>query len=193
MRKVLMTLALSVAVAIAVLAGAGAGSGADDQGADWLAAGTGTLAPPFQFGQPMLHVNAQSGFGGVNPRGHFWIRYANGGGEFGGPVLCLTVVGNLAWLTGQIETVKTPRPTFTVGNYVNIRLADNGSPGTFDLANFDAGNPLRPFPCPNTSGVADLPITQGNYVVHDQPVADLLGLSLLLAQFESEANDPYGG
>jgi hypothetical protein len=41
--------------------------------------------------------------------------------------------------------------------------------------------------------VADLPITQGNYVVHDQPVADLLGLSLLLAQFESEANDPYGG
>ena len=38
-----------------------------------------------------------------------------------------------------------------------------------------------------------VPISQGNYVVHDRPVADLLGLNLLLAQFEQAADDPYGG
>jgi hypothetical protein len=37
-----------------------------------------------------------------------------------------------------------------------------------------------------------VPVSQGNYVLHDQPVVDLLGLSRLLAQFESAADDPYG-
>jgi hypothetical protein len=188
MRKVLIALA---AAAVLALGAGGSPASADDQGAEWLAAGTGTLMPPPQFGQPMLHVNAKSSYGGANPRGHFWIRYANGGGEFGGEVVCLTVAGNLAWLTGRIDRVKTPRMTggFVVGNYLSIRLADNGSPGTLDLANFDAGTPVRPSVC--NSGVADLPITQGNYVVHDRP-ANLLGLDLLLGQFEAAADDPYG-
>jgi hypothetical protein len=188
MRKVLI--ALTVAAVLALGAGGGPAS-ADDQGAEWLAAGTGTLMPPPEFGQPMLHVNAKSSYGGADPRGHFWIRYANGGGEFGGDVVCLTVAGNLAWLEGEIERVKTPRMTgnFVVGNYVNIRLADNGSPGTLDLANFDAGTDL-PRGC-TPEMVADLLITQGNYVVHDRPVS-LLGLDLLLAQFEAAADDPYG-
>jgi hypothetical protein len=188
MRKVLIGLALASVVAL----GTSGGAGADGQGADWLVAGTGTLAPPPQFGQPMLHVNAQSNFGGGNARGHFWIRYPNGAGEFGGHVICLTVVANQAWLVGQIETVRAPRASFVVGNYVNMRLIDNGSPGTLDGANFDPGTPT-PDTCPSGNGY--VPISQGNYVVHDQPVTDPLGLQELLAQialFESAAGDPYG-
>jgi hypothetical protein len=183
MRKVLMALALA---SVAVLGTTG-GASAESQGADQLAAGTGTI---ICCGQPMLHVNAQSDAGGVSPRGHFWIRYPNGV-EFGGRVVCLTVVANQAGLTGRIERVKTASPAqgFVLGNYVNIRLTDNGSPGTLDLVNFDPGTAAQPATCP---AGGDLPISQGNYVVHDQPVLDLLGLDQLLAQFEAAANDPYG-
>jgi hypothetical protein len=138
----------------------------------------------------MVHINAQSQDGGVDPRGHFWIRYPNNLGEFGGRVVCLNVVGNIAGLVGQIERVKVtvanPDTHFVVGNYMTIPIMDNGSPGAADLVNFDPGSP-DPTPC---SGVGDLTISQGNYVVHDKPVLDLSALKLLLAQFEAEA---YGG
>ena len=64
MRKVLTALALATVVVF----GSTGGASADNQAADWLVAGTGTLAPPPQFGQPMLHVNAQSNAGGTNVR-----------------------------------------------------------------------------------------------------------------------------
>jgi hypothetical protein len=187
MRKVLAVL---LAVSLVALA-TGAGAGADGQGADQLAAGTATLVG---FGQPMVHVNAQSGVNGVNPRGHFWIRYPNGGADFGGHVVCLTVVGNSAAMTGHIERVNVANPGagFVLDNYLIIRLTDNGSPGALDLVNFDPGFPDQPAGC---AGVGDLPISQGNYVVHNRPVIDPLELDLLnqfLAQIESAANDPYG-
>ena len=182
MRNVLIALALASLVGL----GASGGASADNRGADQLAAGTGTL---ICCGQPMVHVNAQSDAGGADPRGHFWIRYPNGV-EFGGRVVCLTVGVNQAGLTGHIEKAKTASPTqgFVPGNFVNLRLTDNGSPGTLDLVNFDEGTPTQPTCFPG----GDLPISQGNYIVHDEPVLDLLGLDQLLAQFESAANDPYG-
>jgi len=147
----------------------------------------------------MLHVNAQSGAGGVDPRGHFWIRYPSGV-EFGGQIVCLTVTLNQAGLTGHIEKVKTANPGlgFVSGNYLNIEVADNGPPpGTGapapDLVNFHPGQPGQPSSCPVDS--PDLPLSQGNYVVHDKPVTDLagmLGLDQFIAQIESAANDPYG-
>lgn len=184
MRKVLMALALATVVVFVSTGGASA----ERRGADWLAAGTGTV---LLFGQPMVHVNAQSQAGGVDPRGHFWIRYPNGGVEFGGRVVCLNVAGNLAGLIGHIERVKVAGPAsgFVLGNYLKIRITDAGSPGTTDLVNFDPGTPANPGPpCP---GAGDLVMSQGNYVVHDQPVLDLLGLDQLIAQFEAAANDPY--
>lgn len=60
------------------------------------------------------------------------------------------------------------------------------------MANFDGGTASAPdSQCAQNAGY--VPISQGNYVVHDRPVADLLGLSQLLAQFEQAADDPYGG
>jgi hypothetical protein len=141
----------------------------------------------------MVHVNAQSDAGGVNPSGHFWIRYPNDLGEFGGSVVCLNVVGNVAGLTGRIDRVKVAKPDsfFVQGNFVPIRITDNGEPGALDLVNFDPGvSPPGPSGCP---GVGDLPISQGNYIVH-QPdsLLDLSALTPLLIQFEAEAADPYG-
>jgi hypothetical protein len=188
MRKLLIAL---VAATIATLGGAGGTAGADNQGADWLAAGTATLMPPPQFGAPMLHVNAQSNFGGANVRGHFWIRYDNGGGEFGGPIVCLDVAGNAAAMYGRVDQIKTPRAGIALGEGIPIRLLDMGSPGTADMANFDILPTVPNSPaCLQNPGY--VPISQGNYVIHDQPVADLLGLDQLLSQFEAAADDPYG-
>jgi len=138
----------------------------------------------------MVHVNAQSGDGGVDPRGHFWIRYPSGV-EFGGRIVCLDVTGNVAGLTGRIDQVKTGNPAagFIEGNFMRIRITDMGSPGTLDLVNFDPGTPF-PTGC---SGAGDMAISQGNYVVHDKPVLSIAVLEQLLAQFEDAADDPYGG
>jgi hypothetical protein len=48
--------------------------------------------------------------------------------------------------------------------------------------------PPRP---PSCAGVGDLPISQGNYIVHDN-LLDLSAFDLLLGQFEAAADDPYG-
>ena len=173
---------LSLALAVGVLLVCADVARAD--GAENLAAGTGTIAG---FGEPMVHVNAQSEQGGASPRGHFWIRYPNGA-EFGGRVECLTVVGNSAGLTGRIEKVKVSGPNFVVGNYVQIRLTDNGSPGTADLVNLDPGTPQQPTGCAPTG---DLRTQQGNYVVHNSFV-DLSVMNALLMDFEAQAGDPYG-
>jgi hypothetical protein len=194
MRKLLIVLALASLVALGIGGSAGA-----DNGADWLAAGTGTLV---NYGQPMVHVNAQSDFGGANPRGHFWIRYPSPGADFGGLVRCLDVVGNEAGLIGEIEVVNAAgNPVLNVqtGNFIYISINDNGSPGTAlptpDTANFDPATTSNSGSCPPRFNTPDLAISQGNYVVHDQPVTDPLQLDLLnqfLTQIESAANDPYG-
>jgi Desulfoferrodoxin, N-terminal domain len=187
MLRRLHLLLAAVLLSLLALGGGATSAQGSSQGAENLAAGTGTLVC---CGEPMVHVNAQSQSGGVDPRGHFWIRYPNGV-EFGGPVVCLNVVGNVAGLIGQIERVKVAAPAsgFVLGNYLRIRITDLGSPGTTDLANFDPGTPGNPGTCP---GVGDLVISQGNYVVHDKPVVNLSALDSLLAQFEAQAKDPYG-
>jgi hypothetical protein len=189
MRKLLAALAVA---SVAALSGS-AGAGADSSGAGWLAAGTGTLVC---CNQPMVHVNAQSNTGGGNVRGHFWIRYPNGGADFGGHIVCLDVVANDAGMIGRIDDVNVDNPAlnFEPGYYVNIRVNDHGSPGTADTVNFDPGTPSQPASCP-PNPFETLVISQGNYVVHDQAVTDPLQLNLLnqfLSQIEAAANDPYG-
>jgi hypothetical protein len=105
-------------------------------------------------------------------------------------VVCLSTTANTAGLTGRIDRVKVANPVlgFVEGNFLRIRITDNGEPGTADLVNFDPGSPTPPGSC---AGVGDLPVSQGNYIVHDNLI-DLPGLDLLLGQFEAAAGDPYG-
>ena len=80
---------------------------------------------------------------------------------------------------------------------MNIQITDNGPPpGSApapDLVNFSPGDANRA--AISCAPGALFPISQGNYVVHDQPVTDPLGLNVLnqfLTQIEQQANDPYG-
>jgi hypothetical protein len=197
MRKVLMALALATVVVL----GATGGASADNQGADWLVAGTGTITPSScdtcsVFG--MIHVNAQNTADGLNPRGHFWIRLQNGGGEFGGTVTCLNVTTPMmAGLIGHIDRVKVLVTNtdfhFIEGNSVFIRVTDAGSPGTLDMVNVDGGTSDAPTSCQNFDTTC-CNISQGNYVVHGEPVVGLDALNALnlqIAQFEAQAGDPY--
>jgi hypothetical protein len=144
MRRFLVVLCMGLVLALVL---ASAASAAPNQ---QLAAGTGTLVC---CGSPMVHVNAQSDPGGLNPRGHFWIRYPSGA-EFGGRVVCLSTAANTAGLTGHIEMVKVAGPSqgFVEGNYLTIRVTDMGEPGTADLVNFDAGTPTPPVSCAGVRG-----------------------------------------
>jgi hypothetical protein len=145
-----------------------------------------------------VHVNAQRDPDTGASRGHFFIRYpttAPGGGfDFRGRVVCLDVIGNFATMIGRIDATRgvapNPLANFVVGNFLRIRITDNGEPGAADLVNFDPGQPTQPS-CDAVPG--DLPISEGNYIVHeDPPLAILNSLSLLLAHFESAADCPYG-
>jgi hypothetical protein len=188
MKRALFLAALGLAVVLASAWPASAthsnGQGPEQQ----LVAGTGTL---ICCGMPMVHVNAQSDQGGVDPRGHFWIRYPSGV-EFGGAIVCVNTFGAASGVTGRIDRVKVPSPLqgFVANNFLNIEISDFGEPGTADLVNFHPGAGSQPSGCPIG---ANLPISQGNYIVHDNLLlVDLAGLDLLLGEFETAADDPYG-
>jgi hypothetical protein len=187
MKRALFLAALGLAAVLACASSASATHSNGEGPQQQLVAGTGTL---ICCGAPMVHVNAQSDEGGVDPRGHFWIRYPSGV-EFGGDVVCVNTLGTAAGVTGRIDRVKLANPLvgFVAGNYLRIRITDNGEPGTADMVNFDPGSPTPP----SCTGVGDLAISQGNYIVHDNPLLlDLAGLNLLLGEFEAAADDPYG-
>ena len=195
MRRFPFVLGWMLALLLTVAAPA-AGNHSDGEGPKQdLAAGTGTL---FCCNQPQLHVNAQRDPDTGAARGHFYIRYpttAPGGGfDFRGRITCLDVVVNSATLIGRIDVTRgvPPNPVagFEEGNFLRIRITYNGEPGTLDLVNFDVGQPTPPG-CAAVPG--DLATTQGNFIVHERPpLAVLNSLNLILAQFETAADCPYG-
>jgi hypothetical protein len=133
------------------------------------ATGTGTLVLAPQFGSPTAHVNAIQTNAGL--KGSFTIEYAVGdprfpsGGFAKGKVTCLNVVGNTAYITGQITETTGLSPLFDVGEYVQITVQDNGEPGAgSDGLNFSPGLGSDPG-C--ATGPAPITITKGNFVVTD--------------------------
>jgi hypothetical protein len=200
MRRVAFVLALALAGAL-VSPGVATGTHSDGTGPPKdLVAGTGTLVVPQPFPQaPQLHVNAHRHPETGEADGHFYIRYPTttptGTFDFRGRVECLSVLGNNATVIGQIERVRGESPFsggggFQAGNFVQIRITDNGEPGTFDRANFSPGSSTRQ-DC--TPAPGDLPTSEGNYIVHQEPPIQLLSvLDGLLAEFEASADCPYG-
>jgi hypothetical protein len=63
---------------------------------------------------------------------------------------------------------------------IQVRVLDLGEPGVLDQANWDFSSACQ--------GVGDLPIREGNYIVHANPTLALLeSLTPVLAEFESAA------
>ena len=199
MRRVLVALTAAV-VSTAVLTGGAAATHSYGTGPKQeLVAGTGTLEVPEGFRQdPMLHVNAQRDETG-EVRGHFYIRYpeteTQTALDFRGEVVCLDVRLNFATIIGEIERRRpalVPPETgpFAEGHFLEIRITDNGEPGTLDLVNFGGEMATQPSCAVFTAQPGDLPISQGNYIVHDDPPLELLSaLDLLLAEFEAAAGE----
>src|SRR2546428_5704945 len=143
MRRLVLAITASVAL-MAVFAGS-ANTGTTGQ--KDLAVGTGTIDG---FGDPMVHVNAQTNPNTGMTSGTFYIRYPAESTpdrkifEVSGSVSCLFVdaVGNHAAVAGRIERIKGSEPAIfreatptQIGDEVAINVIDLGSPGTLDEAN----------------------------------------------------------
>jgi hypothetical protein len=185
---------LAVALtAILALAGAASGTHSDGTGPKQdLVAGTATI---LGFNNPQVHVNAHREKNTQAMRGHWYIRYpttAPGGGfDMRGDVVCVDAFANYATVIGQIERTTGTDPffggaNFVEGNFVQIRIQDNGEPGTLDRVNFSPGAGQQQSCAPSPG---DLAISQGNYIVHADPPLELLpSLDLIIAQIEAEAH-----
>jgi hypothetical protein len=161
-----------------------------------LAAGTGTIDG---FGDPMVHVNAQTNPNTGMTSGKFFIRYPAESTidgkifEVGGSVSCLFVdlVGNHAAVAGTIERIKGTAPAIfgptVIGGEVSINVLDNGSPGTLDEAN--EGQAPGATNLPDCGYGSTLAIKQGNYTVKADPPLELLtSLDALIADAQLAAN-----
>jgi hypothetical protein len=162
MRPLLVVLATG----LGLVAFASAAGGVPDQN---LVAGTGQRLN-LAGNSIQVHVNAQRGPAGADARGQYWvIREVAGLGTFvhRGRVTCLTVAGNRAAARGPVE--ESNDPAFPVGSDFQVQVTDNGSPGKLTDTNI---NIFPPFPPGGETGcpifpVGEVPITQGNFVVHD--------------------------
>lgn len=174
-------------------AGAAAGTHSEGTGPKQdVVAGTATI---LGFNDPQVHVNAHRETGSQVARGHWYVRYpatAPGGGfDMRGEVVCVDALANYATVIGRIDRTKGVPPFaggagFVVGNFVQIRVTDNGEPGTLDLVNFSPGAAVQQSCAP---APGDLVTSQGNYIVHaEPPLALLSSLDLLIAAIEEEAH-----
>lgn len=136
-----------------------------------FARGTGHFEGPNPVsGQPtdlMMHVSAQSGPSGENPKGHFFVkREAPSELRVRGEVTCLKVVGNQAVVGGRIERGQMPDAVFPIGGGVLFQFDDSGEARL--IPDRMQGSPTStPTVCPNPIPAARLPVQQGNFVVHD--------------------------
>jgi hypothetical protein len=150
-----------------------------------LVAGTARLAG---FNNPLIHLNAWRDPDTGTVKGHFFIQYPPPlTTTIAGRVSCLNVVGTGAAAVGVVERSRGSVPfNVPVGTSVQVRVLDLGEPGTLDQANWDLSSAC--------GGVGDLPIREGNYIVHADPPLEVLNtLNSLLAGFEAAvAECPYG-
>ncbi len=116
-----------------------------------------------------LHVSAQSGPSGENPKGRFFVnREAPSELRIRGKVTCLNVVGNQAVVGGRIEGGQAPDATFPIGGGVLFQFDDNGE-GRVIPDRMQGSPTSTPTVCPNPVPAANLTVQQGNFVVHDYP------------------------
>jgi hypothetical protein len=161
MRKLFVIAATAMAFFLAIPAGTGHAAPGHDR-----VSGTGALG---QFGDPTVDLSAVDTSDGF--KGGFTIVYPDGT-AVGGTVSCLSVQGNLGYLTGTILRAAGPRQAannWLRGNHVVIGLQDNGAPGAGDpdLLNFSPGFAQDPGCGPNPAATPTVEVVTGDYRIVD--------------------------
>jgi hypothetical protein len=113
-------------------------------------------------------ISAHDGPNGAT--GHFKATYGSGSSRVGfeGKAFCVRSVGNLA-IVGILVTSST-HETYTAGDRMFVRIADNGNPGnssTNDSVSPGAVQPPSTTECPAPVN-PNTPFTSGNVVVQDR-------------------------
>jgi hypothetical protein len=129
---------------------------------------------PFGSFPCQVHINGQSESAtgpGVPASGHWFLRIFTGGFlnlpdpvELSGEVVCLTAIGNSAWVRQRIDTSNTglAPPGFTILG----RAIDNGE-GANDPEDQSTGFLAPPATTCPTLPISTTPIEQGNITIHD--------------------------
>jgi hypothetical protein len=192
MGKVLLALTAALLFA-AVFAGGAGGTHSNGKGPKQdIVAGTGQIseAALALAAGSQVHVNAQRDSETLEARGHFYVKHDPRGFDFAGTVTCLRVQVNQAVIVGQIDRSRGtlgPGDGFLAGNYVRIEITDGGEPGTLDAVNFSPGSEQE-WPC--SFPIIGFLISQGNYIVHQDPPLSLLSwLDLQIAEIEAAAGE----
>jgi hypothetical protein len=124
-----------------------------------------------QFGTPTAYLGAYEMRGG--PLGGFTITYPDGTYAIG-QATCLTVTGNVSFLTGKIALSGGPRKEankWLRGHSVVIGVEDNGDGGAGeapDRLNFSPGSPTDIGCGWNITARPDFVIVKGNYKMADR-------------------------
>jgi hypothetical protein len=120
----------------------------------------------------LINVAAHSGPLGQNPAGHYHLETVPGNAsitvELDADITCLTVVGNLARVGGFVTKFTENGVPVTGVQGILETVEDNHLLGTPDMVGTIFTLPAAPSICPPpVPGEANIPINQGNIVVHD--------------------------
>ena len=169
MRRILTVAAMTAALVAGGSAAANAAT-TDDDGitkGNYLV-GAGKLG---QFGDPTAYLGAyETSYG---PLGGFTITYPDGTYAIG-QATCLTVNGNVSFLTGKIALSGGPRKDanrWLRGSSVVIGVEDNGDGGAGeapDRLNFSQGSPTDLGCGSNQAALPEFIIVKGNYRMADR-------------------------
>ncbi|MEK6274285.1 MAG: hypothetical protein AABM30_02985 [Actinomycetota bacterium] len=140
-----------------------AGAAADPPFA--YAAGSGAVAPYNAHADAHFSFTAHDGSSGVTGRMQLRFTYDEGSPteQYSADVVCLTVVGNDASLTGVITRVVNPTSGLEEGDFLTFQVTDNGQPGSSVPDEFRASGGEE---CPLPTGGGGSLVTQGNINVN---------------------------
>jgi hypothetical protein len=166
MRKALTVAACAAALVMTAPATAGHAATTYTSPYDQMI-GTGTLG---QFGNPTAYLGATGTKRG--DLGAYTITYPDGTYAIG-VLTCVTVTGNVGYVTGRVTLSGGPRKdanNWQKGTYIVVGVEDNGNGGATeapDRLNFSPGLATDPGCAPSQGARPEFQIVRGNYRVVD--------------------------
>jgi hypothetical protein len=152
-------------VLLAVIAACAYPAGAAADPSSAYATGSGAVVPYNAHANAHFSFTAQDGPGGVTGRMQLRFVYDEGSPteQYSADVVCLTVVGNNAALSGVITRVVNPTSGLEEGDFLTFQVTDNGQPGSSVPDEFRANGVQE---CQLPTGGGGSLVTQGNINVN---------------------------